>query len=132
VFTGPNVVIALKLAVSLVTALLLVSIFAIATGQKKLHGRINTVVFFLTLTTLIGFEVILRVINPDLTASFTEPQRQALYIHLGFSIPSALLLPVMMYTGITHRRRIHIPCAIVFGVLWIGTFVTGLMLPHDF
>ena len=46
-------------------------------------------------------------------------------------MPSALLMPVMLYTGLTHRRRAHLALAVVFGVLWSGTFVTGVFfLPH--
>jgi len=131
VFTPSLVIIALKVAVTLVTVLLVAAVTAIATGRKKLHGRINTVVFILTMATLIGFEVIIRGIKPSLTASFTEEQRQSLYVHLYFAIPSAILMPIMFWSGATHRRRIHIPLAAVFTIVWLGTFITGLMLPHD-
>ena len=45
---------------------------------------------------------------------------------------AAILLPIMLYTGLTHRRRIHLGLAILFSILWLGTFVTGIFfLPHD-
>ena len=57
--------------------------------------------------------------------------RRALMIHLCFSIPSALLLPLMLYTGLSHRRGPHLFLAFFFGILWAGTFVTGIFfLPH--
>ena len=52
--------------------------------------------------------------------------RRALNIHLCFSVPSALLMPAMVYTGLTHRRTIHLLLAAVFAVLWTGTLVTGV------
>jgi hypothetical protein len=56
---------------------------------------------------------------------------EALYIHLGFSVPAALMLPAMLYTGLKRRRRTHIGLGLVFLVLWCGTLVTGVFfLPH--
>jgi hypothetical protein len=98
-----------------------------------LHGRLNTVFFGLTMLTVFGFEVIIRFVTPNLTEGFSPAQRSALSVHLGFSIPSAVLLPAMLYTG--HRRllKYHVPLACVFTVLWAGTFVTGIFfLPHSF
>jgi hypothetical protein len=47
-------------------------------------------------------------------------------------LPAAVLLPFMLYTGKTHKRRAHIGLAIAFVVLWIGTVVTGVFfLPHE-
>ena len=50
---------------------------------------------------------------------------------LSFAIPSAVLMPVMLWTGLTRRRRAHLALAWLFGLLWLGTFVTGVFtLPH--
>ena len=131
-FTATNVILGLKIAVSAVTVLLLISIWAIATGRQKLHGKINLVYLILTLAAVIGFEVIIRFINPNLTAEFTAEQRQLLDIHLCFSIPSAILLPIMFYTG-KHLPNLHRFLTILFSLLWAGTFVTGVFfLPHSF
>ena len=47
------------------------------------------------------------------------------------SLPAAALLPVMLYTGLGRRPAVHLTLAAVFGVLWVGTFVTGVFyLPH--
>ena len=55
----------------------------------------------------------------------------ALRVHLCFSVPAAVLLPVMLYTGLTHRRSLHLVLAVLFAILWLGTFVTGVFyLPH--
>ena len=57
--------------------------------------------------------------------------RLRLRIHLCFAIPSALLMPVMLYTGY-RRKRIHRVLAWIFAVLWLGTAITGIFgLPHD-
>lgn len=132
--TGPNVILALKVAVGAVTLLLLASFVALARGNYRLHGRINLAFFTLTLVALLGFEVIIRIIEPtifDYIASNPELDR-ALKIHLCFSVPSALLMPAMLYTGLTHRRTPHVILAVGFGALWIGTFVTGIFfLPHS-
>ena len=72
-------------------------------------------------------------ILPDLTAEFTAEQRRALSIHLGFSVPAALLLPAMLFTGRRQYRTAHAVLAVGFLVLWAGTLVTGLFfLPHTF
>jgi hypothetical protein len=40
-------------------------------------------------------------------------------------------MPVMLFTGLTHRRRWHLTLAAIFAILWIGTVVTGVFfLPH--
>jgi hypothetical protein len=126
--TGPQIIVTLKVLVSAVTVLLVFSLVALAAGRPKLHGRINTVFFMLTILTVLGFEALLQVVN--VSELFTEEARQALHIHLYFSIPSALLLPVMLATGQMHRRRLHIAFGLVFMVLWTGTVITGLGLPH--
>jgi hypothetical protein len=38
----------------------------------------------------------------------------------------AIVMPAMLYTGLTHRRAAHLILAAVFGALWTGTFVTGV------
>jgi uncharacterized membrane protein YozB (DUF420 family) len=122
----------LKVAVAAVTVLLVASIVAIATGRQKLHGRINKAFFTLTVAALIGFEVILRFVNPDLSGGFDEATRQALSVHLCFSVPAAVMLPAMLYTGMARRRSVHLTLASLFLVLWAGTFVTGIFyLPHE-
>jgi len=131
--TASNVLLALKVAVILVTVLLVASLAALARGNVRLHGRINLVFFTLTLVALLGFEVIIRIIDPRIfEALVADPAvRKALNIHLCFSVPSALLMPAMLYTGLTHRRTVHLTLAALFGVLWIGTFITGVFfLPH--
>jgi uncharacterized membrane protein YozB (DUF420 family) len=133
VITGPHVILALKIAVATVTALLLASLVALYRGQYRLHGRINLVFFTLTLAAVLGLELLIRVISPSVFDYIREngPLYRALNIHLCFSVPSALLMPVMLYTGLTRRRSIHLKLACVFAVLWTGTFVTGIFfLPH--
>jgi uncharacterized membrane protein YozB (DUF420 family) len=133
VLTGPQVILTLKLAVIGATLVFLSSLIALARGNYRLHGRINLVFFTLTLTALLCLEVLVRAIDPGLFDYLyeTESRRQALIVHLSFSIPAALVMPAMLYTGLTHRRRIHLVLAAIFGLLWIGTFVTGVFfLPH--
>lgn len=131
--TGPHVILALKIAVASVTMLLLASLVVLIRGNYRLHGRINFVFFTLTLVALLGFEVVIQIVRPDIFQYIknNEELRRTLDIHLCFSVPSALLMPAMLYTGLTHRRQIHLALAVVFGVLWIGTFITGVFfLPH--
>lgn len=131
--TGPTVILILKVAVLAVTALLLASLLALARGQQRLHGRINLVFFILTAATLVGFEVLIRIIEPSIFTYFQADQEllRKLTIHLYFAVPSALLMPVMLWTGLTHRRRFHLALACLFSVLWLGTFITGVFtLPH--
>jgi uncharacterized membrane protein YozB (DUF420 family) len=129
---GPLVIVILKIAVGLVTLLLLGSLVALARGNVRLHGRINLVFATLTLTAVLGLELLVRVINPEMFGYFSQETIQALHIHLCFSVPSALLLPVMLYTGLRHHRNIHVTLAVLFSLLWIGTFITGIFfLPHN-
>lgn len=129
--TGPEVLLTLKVLVAVVTALLAAAVWAIATGRRRLHGRINTVFFALTMATVIGFELLIR-LGPDVTSSFSAEARQALRVHLWFAVPAAAVLPVMYWSGWTGRRRLHLPLAAVFAILWAGTFVTGVFyLPHS-
>jgi hypothetical protein len=132
VLTGPLVILILKVAVAAVSVLLAASMIALVTGHVRLHGRINLVFFILTMTTVLGFEALIRLTPGLFTYIETNPELQrALNIHLCFAIPSALLMPVLLFTGLRHRRRIHLPLALVFAVLWTGTFITGIFfLPH--
>lgn len=128
--TGPQIILTLKVLVSAVTVLLAVALWAIATGRKKLHGRLNTAFFVLTLTTVVAFEALLR-FGVNVTEAFTEEQKRALLVHLYFAVPSALLLLVMLPSGLRRYRRLHVACGAVFVVVWVGTFVTGVFfLPH--
>ncbi len=133
---GPTVILILKVAVFAVTLLLLASLAALAAGKQRLHGRINIVFFVLTAMTVVAFEGLIRIDEARQGTLFAyirenEELNQRLTTHLYFSIPSALLMPVMLWTGLTHRRTPHIVLAWVFGLLWLGTFVTGVFtLPH--
>ena len=123
--TGPDIILALKVLVAAVTVLFAAAVAAIASGRRRLHGRLNTLFLVLTLTTVVGFEVLLR-LGADVTATFDEPTRRMLRVHLCFAVPAAAVLPVMYWSGRTRRRRLHLPLAVVFTVLWAGTAVTGL------
>ncbi len=128
------VIFILKTAVIAVTLLWLGSLAALALGRTRLHGRINIVFFALTLVALLGLEVITRVIEPDLFENYLQrtESRQIMRIHLAFSVPSSVLLFAMLFTGLKHKRTAHIATGIVFSVLWIGTFITGVFfLPHE-
>lgn len=128
-----TIILILKIAVILVTLLLSGSMIALARGRHSLHGRLNVLVTGLTLAALLGLEVIARLLNPDLFSThFERHQAQdALVIHLAFSLPSAVLLPLMLVLGFKHRRTLHVGLGIVFLVLWTGTFITGVFfLPH--
>ena len=129
-FAPHNVIPVLKIAVGAVTLLLIASLIVLARGNKRLHGHINVVFFVMTITAVLSLELIIRFVNPEFTAGFSADEKQALLVHLSFSIPSALMLPLMLYTGKTHSRW-HVPLAVLFTPLWIGTFVTGIFfLPH--
>ena len=129
--TGPNVILALKVAVAAVTVILLASLVCALRGRYRLHGRLNIVFFALTLGAVIGLEAIIRFVDPTIFDYFTDEERRAMAIHLSFSIPSAVLLPIMLLTGLTHRRRSHILMGAAFLTCWAGTFYTGIfLLPH--
>ncbi|MGE3805779.1 MAG: DUF420 domain-containing protein [Gemmataceae bacterium] len=126
--TGPNVILALKIAVTAVTLILLSSLLALGRGNRRLHGRINIAFFVLTVVALVALEVIVRLLEPKIFHYFDADMHLHLNIHLGFAMPSAVLLPVMLYTGLSGRRDLHLYLAGAFSVLWLGTFLTGLFL----
>ncbi|MGL6076939.1 MAG: hypothetical protein ACRC8S_22515 [Fimbriiglobus sp.] len=129
--TGPEIILTLKILVTLVTILLLAAIVAIVTGRRRLHGQLNWAFFILTMTTVIGFELLLR-LGTDVAASFSPEAKAALRVHLYFAVPSALLLPLMLYTGAKHHRRWHLRFMVLFLIAWTGTFITGVFtLPHE-
>jgi hypothetical protein len=133
VLTAENVILTLKVAVIGVTLLFLGSLAALLLGNYRLHGRINLAFCVLTLAALLGLEVVARLLDPELFQEyFTRTEAlSALYIHLSFSVPSALVLPLMLYTGLRGLRTLHLVLAVVFVVLWTGTFITGVFfLPH--
>jgi uncharacterized membrane protein YozB (DUF420 family) len=125
-YLGQIVILSLKIAVAAVSVLLAASLVALLRGNIRLHGRMNLVFFALTAAALLVFEFLIRVYDPTMFDELTVEQRQALSVHLYFSIPSAVLMPVMLFTGLRHYRLVHLVLAVVFGALWIGTFVTGL------
>ena len=132
-FTAGNVILTLKVAVIGVTLLLICALVALAFGKYRLHGRINLIFFVLSLAALLGLEVVARLVDPDMFKEHFERTQawMALYVHLAFSVPSALLLPVMLYTGLKGIRKVHITLGALFVVLWTGTFITGVFfLPH--
>jgi uncharacterized membrane protein YozB (DUF420 family) len=127
----PTVVIwTLKVAVAAVTVLLLASLLALLKGQYRLHGRINLAFFTLTLAAVLGLEFIVNFLDkpPEGEPKMFDYLRDdpVFFIHLCFSVPSLLLMPAMLYTGLTHRRTIHLVLACLFGVAWTGTFITGI------
>jgi hypothetical protein len=128
VLTGSQVIFVLKAAVLAVTVLFLFSLVALARGRYRLHGRINSIFFLFTAMALVGLEVIARLIDPNLFNYFEDDPslRRSLTIHLCFSLPAAAVMPLMLYTGFTHRRKVHLTLAAVFAVLWTGTFITGI------
>jgi hypothetical protein len=130
--TAGLIIIILKIAVATVTVLWLASLAALASGRTRLHGRINIVFFALTLAALIGLELIARVIVPEIFDNYVKENGDALRIHLAFSMPSAGLLFLMLFTGLKHKRVLHIAAGVLFSVLWAGTFYTGVfLLPHE-
>jgi hypothetical protein len=133
--TPQNVILTLKVAVFAVTVLLLCSLVALLRGNYRLHGRINVVFFTLSLMAVLGLELVARVLIPQpfhIYITENPTVRQALGTHLWFSVPSTFLMPAMLYTGLKGHRRVHLAFAVLFSVLWTGTFVTGIFfLPHN-
>lgn len=125
---GPTIIVTLKVLVVAVTLLYAAALTALARGQLWWHGRLNTLFFILTMATVIGFEGLIR-FGIDMTSTFSDDARHALRIHLMFSVPAALVLPMMMLSGTRHWRRLHVPLGVVFCILWLGTLITGLLLP---
>ena len=129
--TGPEILLTLKVLVSAVTVVFAAAVVAIATGYRRLHGQLNVVFFVLTMTTVLGFELLLR-LGTDVSATFSPEAKAALRVHLVFAVPSALLLPLMLWSGATRRRRLHVPLAVAFTLLWAATVYTGLFtLPNE-
>ncbi len=128
VLTGPNVILTLKFAVAAVTVLLIASLIAILRGNYRLHGRLNLAFFTLTLVAVLGLELVVRVLAPDVFAYINadDELRRALNRHLWFSVPSTFVMPAMLYTGLKGYVRVHLTLAVCFAVLWTGTFVTGI------
>ena len=132
--TAPTIILILKAAVIAVTILLVGSMTALIRGNIRLHGRVNLVFFALTLVAVLGLEAIIRFISPDIFYEYLDRRgaRSALQIHLGFSVPAAVLLFFMLFTGLKHHRTLHIAAGCLFLVLWTGTFITGVFfLPHQ-
>jgi hypothetical protein len=133
VLSAGVVILILKIAVVAVTVLLGWSLWALWRGNYRLHGAINKVFFGLTLTALAGLEIVARLMAPDMFAEHFDRHnaRDALEVHLAFSLPAALLLFAMLLTGVQRRRNLHIGLGVVFLGLWTGTFITGVFfLPH--
>jgi hypothetical protein len=126
--TGPNVILTLKIAVAAVTVLFIAAIVAVARGNYRLHGRLNLIFFTLTLMAVLGLELVVRILAPDVFAYINSDStlRQALNRHLWFSVPSTFVLPAMLYTGLKGYVRVHLSLAACFVVLWCGTFITGI------
>lgn len=121
--TASNVILTLKIAVAAVTVLLLVSLVALLKGRYRLHGRLNVAFFVLTLGAVLGLEVLIRFVKKDI---FDAVPAENLRVHLCFSIPALVLMFAMLFTGQTGRRRVHLTLAVLFGIAWVGTFVTGI------
>src|SRR5437762_931472 len=111
-----TIILILKIAVALVTLLLLASLVALVKGKYRLHGRINIIVFVLTLLALVGLEVVARILRPELfTEYFAYHEAQAaLQVHLSFSMPAAVLLPFMLFTGMRRWRTWHVGIGVLF------------------
>jgi hypothetical protein len=132
--SAETIILTLKVAVVAVTVLFLASLLALVRGKQRLHGRINWAFFLLTMTALLGLEVIARLLSPDMFSEyFTRTDSwNALVVHLCFALPAAVTLPFMLYTGARHRRQVHIALSVLFTILWTGTFITGIFfLPHQ-
>lgn len=128
--TGPEIILTLKVLVAAVTLILVASLAALAAGRPRLHGRLNTAFFVLTMSTVVGFEALLQFV--DIKSTFDPAAREALRIHLWFAVPSAVLVPAMFITGVRRRKRLHLALSAAFAALWAGTFVTGVFfLPHS-
>ena len=129
--SGPSIILGLKVAVSAVTLILAAALIALARGNYRLHGRINIVFYTLTMIAVVVFETLLR-LGADVTSHMTSYERFALNVHLCFAIPLPFVMTAMLYTGLKHLRRAHLTLAVVFSILWLGSFVIGVfVLPHS-
>jgi uncharacterized membrane protein YozB (DUF420 family) len=128
VLNGPNVILTLKIAVAAVTVLLIASLIAVLRGNYRLHGRLNLIFFTLTLMAVLGLELVVHVLAPDVFAYIKgdDQLRRMLNLHLWFSVPSTFVMPAMLYTGLKGHVRTHLSLAVCFAVLWTGTFITGI------
>ncbi|MFQ3592801.1 MAG: hypothetical protein SNJ82_06360 [Gemmataceae bacterium] len=126
--TGPRVILTLQVAVLVVTLILVAALVALAYGRFRLHGRLNLAFFVLTLAAVLGLEVLIRFVDPGVFEYIhsREELRQGLRTHLCFAVPALILMPLMLYTGLTHRRGLHLSLACLFGIAWLGTVWTGL------
>lgn len=126
--SGPTIILVLKVAVIAVTIILLTSLVALARGNYRLHGRINLVFFALTMIAVLGLEGLVQFSDRTLFSYLLDDPntRGLLYLHLCFSVPSAIVLMAMLFTGYKHKRDVHLFLAGIFVVLWIGTFITGI------
>ncbi len=130
---GPLIILILEIAVFSVTLIFAAALIMLARGNYRLHGRLNTVFFILTAAALIGLELVVRIIKPDIFDYMdgNSGLKQRLTIHLCFSLPATAVMPLMLFTGYSHLRKVHICLAVLFSILWAGTFVTGIFfLPH--
>ena len=130
--TGPQVILLLKIAVGLVTVLLITSGSALFKRNYRLHGVINTWMASLTLITVMGFELLVRVVGIKVTDGWDDNTIFALKVHLCFVIPLVPILVFMLITGWGHRRKMHLSISVLFLILWVGMFITGMFfLPHS-
>jgi len=130
--TGPQVILLLKCAVGLVTILLIASGIALGRRNYRLHGLINTWMASLTLITVMGFELLVRVVGINVTEKWDDSTKFALKVHLCFVIPLVPILVFMLITGWGRRRKMHLSISVVFLILWVGMFITGMFfLPHS-
>lgn len=129
--SGPTLILVLKVAVSAVTVLLVAALVALARGNYRLHGRLNLTFFVLTVSTVLAFETLLQ-LGADVKSHMNEFERKTLNVHLCFAGPLPLVMGLMLYTGLRHQRRAHLFLSVIFAILWIGTFITGVFfLPHE-
>jgi uncharacterized membrane protein YozB (DUF420 family) len=130
--TGPQVILLLKCAVGLVTILLIASGIALAKRKYRLHGVINTWMASLTLLTVMGFELLVRVVGIKVTDGWDDNTKFALKVHLCFVIPLVPILVFMLITGWQNRIKMHLSISVLFLILWVGMFITGMFfLPHS-
>ncbi len=125
---GEIVIIVLKVAVAAVSVLLAISLTVLARGNVRLHGRLQVVFFTLVMLAVLGLEILIRIVDPTLFDYFDAETRQIMRVHLSFAIPTTILLPIMLYTGLTGKRRLHLALAVVFALFWLGIMTTGLFL----